>query len=157
MLRVVRLSRRTPSLSSNARTVWLSVEGEIPNCAAALMELRCSATATKALSSANRVPLIRKSTKLADPLDLGQSSSDIRGQIMRFDATGKQLSPQHLPRRANERRRISVEHRDDPAARGRPESSTSIGGPARNERVRLTAQSRRSADPLVIAFFARAQ
>ena len=52
-LRVVRLRRRTPSLSSKERIVWLRLGRDIPSWAAALVKFRCSATATKALSSAN--------------------------------------------------------------------------------------------------------
>src|SRR5262249_36052153 len=55
-LRVVRLSRRTPSRSSSARTVWLRVAVENPSRFADLVKLASSATATKALSSANCVP-----------------------------------------------------------------------------------------------------
>ncbi len=55
-LRVVRLSRRTPSRSSSDRTVWLKVAVESPSRLAALVKLASSATATKALSSANCVP-----------------------------------------------------------------------------------------------------
>ena len=52
-LRVVRLRSRTPSRSSKERTIPLMLGREMPSCVAALVKLRCSATATKALSSAN--------------------------------------------------------------------------------------------------------
>ena len=57
-LRVVRFKSRTPSRSSSARMVWLKVEAAMPSWAAALPKLRCSATAAKAVSSANSVPRI---------------------------------------------------------------------------------------------------
>src|SRR5580704_17993753 len=50
-LRVVRLNIRIPSRSSRERIVWLMVGRAMPTCAAALVKLRCSATATKAVSS----------------------------------------------------------------------------------------------------------
>src|ERR1700722_15450759 len=65
-LRVLRLRRRTPSRSSKERMVWLSVGAEIPSCAAAFLKFRCSATATKALSSANWVPRILTSCQKSD-------------------------------------------------------------------------------------------
>jgi len=46
----------TPSRSSSDRTVWLKVAVESPSRLAALVKLASSATATKALSSANCVP-----------------------------------------------------------------------------------------------------
>ena len=57
-LRVVRLSSRTPRLSSSSRMVWLSELVDSPSCAAALVKLPQSATATKALSLAKRVSRI---------------------------------------------------------------------------------------------------
>jgi hypothetical protein len=48
MLRIVRVSSRSPSRSSSARIVWLSADGETPICAAARVKLRSSATALKA-------------------------------------------------------------------------------------------------------------
>ena len=50
-LRVVRVSRRTPSRSSSLRMVWLSAEGETPSCAAARVKLRSRATWRKATRS----------------------------------------------------------------------------------------------------------
>jgi hypothetical protein len=61
--------------------VWLSVGGEIPSCAAALVKFRCSATATKALSSANRVPRIpspRYAEQSVRPLNSPQILSAIQ-------------------------------------------------------------------------------
>jgi len=60
-LRVVRFNSRTPNSSSSARTVWLNVAFETPSRPAALLKLVCSATATKALSSANLLRRIFKS------------------------------------------------------------------------------------------------
>ncbi len=54
-LRVVRFSSRMPRPSSSERMVWLMVGGEMPTWAAARVKLRCSATATKAVSSASTV------------------------------------------------------------------------------------------------------
>ena len=48
---MVRLNSRTPSRSSSERIVWLMVGKAIPTCAAALVKRRCSATATKAVTS----------------------------------------------------------------------------------------------------------
>ncbi|MCY1242380.1 hypothetical protein D9M72_553380 [compost metagenome] len=50
-LRVVRVSRRTPSRASSARMVWLSADCETPSWAAALVKLRSRATAAKAIRS----------------------------------------------------------------------------------------------------------
>ncbi|MNT46859.1 hypothetical protein D3C72_1835320 [compost metagenome] len=50
-LRVVRASRRTPSRSSSARSVWLSAEGVTPSFAAAFVKLWSRATARKACRS----------------------------------------------------------------------------------------------------------
>lgn len=46
-LRVDRVSRRSPSLASRLRIVWLSADCETPSCAAALVKLRAFATAAK--------------------------------------------------------------------------------------------------------------
>ena len=50
-LRVVRVSRRTPSRSSSRRTVWLSADCDVPSRAAARVKLLASATARRAFSS----------------------------------------------------------------------------------------------------------
>lgn len=57
-LRVVRFSSRAPSRSSSWRIVWLSADGETRRCSAAREKLLCSATAAKAVSSANSLPRI---------------------------------------------------------------------------------------------------
>src|SRR5471030_135390 len=49
--RVVRLNRRTPSRPSRPRIEWLSADGDTPSVRAAARKLRCSAIATKAVSS----------------------------------------------------------------------------------------------------------
>src|SRR5262245_49027911 len=62
-LRVVRLSRRTPKLSSSSRMVWLSEPVDSPSWAAALVKLPQSTTARRALSMAKRVSRIVESNK----------------------------------------------------------------------------------------------
>ena len=49
--RVVRLKSRTLSRASRPRMAWLSAEGDTPSERAAALKLRCSAMATKAVSS----------------------------------------------------------------------------------------------------------
>jgi hypothetical protein len=50
-LRVVRVNSRTPSRASSPRIVWLSIDWEMPNRAAARVKLRSSATAINASRS----------------------------------------------------------------------------------------------------------
>src|SRR5712672_2680332 len=86
------LSGRTPRLSSGPQMAWLSVPVDIRSWAAALVKLPRSATATKALSSANRVPRIvwSNQTGLLNPRGLTVAATEAMFELGKAERARRQ-------------------------------------------------------------------